>query len=335
MASNPSSKKKPSIIFLMGPTASGKTQLAFSLAEVLPVEIISVDSAQVYRGLDIGSAKPNAEELATVPHHLIDIRDPNQPYSAAEFRLDALKAIDDILSRNKTPLLVGGSMLYFNILLNGLAQMPAANESVRADIEKQAESLGWPAMHQKLAEVDPQSAARLHPNHSQRIARALEVYRVSGQSLSELHEQQQDSDQQTLDHQFQIHQWAIAPKQREVLHRRIGQRFDQMIGLGFEKEVAALRNRGDLNPDLPAIRSVGYRQMWAYLNGDYGDGESSFEEMLEKGKAATRQLAKRQFTWLRGWKNLNWLTTENEFGETANFEQIREQALNSFLQGPI
>lgn len=317
----------------MGPTASGKTQLAFSLAEALPVEIISVDSTQVYRGLDIGSAKPNAEELAKVPHHLIDIRDPNQPYSAAEFRQEALVAIEDILSRNKTPLLVGGSMLYFNVLLNGLADLPPADESVRAEIEKEAQDLGWPAMHQKLAEVDPEAAARLHPNHSQRIARALEVYRLTGQSLSQLHQQQ--SPTSGISQSYQIHQWAIAPEQREVLHQRIADRFDQMIDLGFEQEVVALRQRGDLDPSLPSIRSVGYRQMWSYLDGDFGLDQEGFKTMLEKGKAATRQLAKRQFTWLRAFDKLEWFSTDAEGKQKLNFELIRDQALNSFQKGRI
>jgi len=332
-------KVKPNLIFLMGPTASGKSALAFALAEKIPVEIISVDATQVYCGLDIGSAKPTAEEQARIPHHLIDIRDPALAYSAAEFRRDALTAIDEILSRGKTPLLVGGTMLYFNVLLNGLADLPEADKAVRAAIEAEAAASGWPAMHQKLAQIDPETAARLHPNHSQRIARALEIYRVSGQTMTELHRQQQTLTTATLEDEFNVYQFALMPA-REKLHQTIGERFKQMLNLGFEQEVRGLMQREDLNLTKPSIRSVGYRQMWSYLLGDY-----DFDTMVAKGEAATRQLAKRQITWLRSWNNLCVLNTvdsntedsitEGNFGATRKIEQIRDQALNSLPFGTI
>lgn len=312
---------KPPIIFLMGPTASGKSALAMSLAEVLPVEIISVDSTQVYRSFDIGSAKPSSEEQAQVRHHLLDIRDPANPYSVAEFRIDALDAIKDILARDKIPLLVGGTMLYFKTLLDGMAELPEANAEVRALIEQEAAAKGWPAMHAQLAKVDPSAAARLHPNHSQRIARALEVYRVSGRTLTELHQQQVEADNDGIASLYSIQQLALDTLPREVLHQRIASRFQTMLDLGFEAEVYALKQRGDLDESLPAIRAVGYRQMWAYLHG-----RCDFDEMQQQALAATRQLAKRQLTWLRSWLNLNHLTTMNEHGELPIL-QIREQAL--------
>jgi tRNA dimethylallyltransferase len=290
------------VITLMGPTASGKTDLAIQLCQQLPCDIISVDSALVYRGLDVGSAKPSAEELQQAPHRLIDIRDPEQSYSVAEFRVDALAEIEAILARGRTPLLVGGTMLYFKALLEGLASMPKADPEVRAQIERDAAEHGWPWVHAQLAEVDPETAARLHPNHSQRIERALEVYRVSGVTLSEHHRRQEQSLPP-----YQFLQFAIAPKDRTILHQRIEKRFRQMLEQGFIEEVEGLRQRGTLNLDLPAMRSVGYRQVWQYLDGDY-----DYEEMVAKGVAATRQLAKRQLTWLRGWEALNWLYTDAE-----------------------
>ena len=320
--------KNPTVIFLMGPTASGKSALAFALAEKLPVEIISVDATQVYRGLDIGSAKPSADEQQRVAHHLIDIRDPAETYSVAEFREDALQAVNSIIHRQKIPLLVGGSMLYFNVLLNGLAKLPAADADIRADIEQQAATLGWPAMHQKLAAIDPESAARLHPNHSQRIARALEVFHLTGQTLSELHRQQQ-LHSEGLQQAFAIYQFALIPK-RERLHELIAERFAQMLAQGFVEEVRALQMRHDLNLQLPSIRSVGYRQVWSYLAGDY-----QYDEMVAKGKAATRQLAKRQVTWLRSWQDLHVLSMEDNFGKARSASQICEQALNTLPAVPI
>jgi tRNA dimethylallyltransferase len=301
----------PNIICLMGPTASGKTDLAIQLAEHLNCELISVDSALVYRGLDIGSAKPD------YPHHLVDIRDPAEGYSAAEFVKDATRLIEDITTRGKTPLLVGGTMLYFRALLEGLADMPAADPAIRARIELEAATHGWPHVHAELARVDPESAARIHPNHSQRIGRALEVYRASGITMTEWFARQKarpaikgsdsmifmESDPLIADPL--IAQLAICPADRKVLHRRIEQRFHQMMDQGFLEEVKALYQRGDLHPGLPAIRAVGYRQLWQHLAG-----ECNLEEAVEKGIAATRQLAKRQLTWLRKWPDLGWIYTD-------------------------
>lgn len=299
---------KPLLIFLMGPTASGKTDLAIALREKLPVEIISVDSALVYRQMDIGSAKPSAEEQALAPHRLLDIRDPSEPYSAAEFREDALREIEEIVAQGKIPLLVGGTMLYFKALLEGFANMPAAAPEVRAAIEAEAQQLGWSAIHEQLAAVDPESAAAIHPNHTQRLSRALEVYRVSGQTMTELR-QQQDRQGQNLHQRFNVVQVAITPHRRAVLHERIAKRFELMVQNGFLEEVQRLYGRGDLHPDLPAIRAVGYRQAWEYL-----DGNCTYDEMMTRGIVATRQLAKRQLTWLRGWDQLNWLYTDTEDG---------------------
>ena len=292
------------VICLMGPTASGKTALAIALCQQLNAEIISVDSALVYRGMDIGTAKPTAAELTMAPHHLLDIRDPADSYSAADFRQDALQLISDIQHRGKVPLLVGGTMLYFKALLEGISALPAADAAVRQQLEAEAREQGWAAMHQQLAKIDPVAAARIHPNDPQRINRALEVYRLTGQSLTKL------TAEKTEPFPFSVHQFAIAPTDRSILHQRIAERFMLMLEQGFEQEVQWLRQRGDLHIDLPSIRCVGYRQMWQYL-----DGEHSYGQMVEKGIAATRQLAKRQLTWLRGWPNLHWLKSEAELNE--------------------
>ena len=292
----------PPAICLMGPTASGKTALALALAEHYPLEIISVDSALIYRGMDIGTAKPTTAERARVPHHLIDIRDPAEIYSAAEFRRDALRLMDEITARGRIPLLAGGTMLYFKVLRDGIAAMPAANADIRAQIEAAARERGWPALHAELAAVDPQAAARIHPQHSQRIQRALEIYRVSGESMSALHARQ---DAVELNHR--LIQLAVAPLDRAVLHQRIAARFTQMLAHGFIGEVRALHARGDLHVDLPSIRAVGYRQAWDYIEGRIG-----LAELEERGVIATRQLAKRQFTWLRGWPDLYWLWTDSQ-----------------------
>ena len=297
----------PPAIFLMGPTASGKTDLAMELCRVLPCELISVDSALVYRGMDIGTAKPSKEQLAEFPHRLVDILDPSQSYSAADFRTDALAAMAEITARGKIPLLVGGTMLYFKALLDGLADMPAADAGIRAELEAQAAAHGWQALHDQLAVVDPVSAARIHPNDPQRLIRALEVYRVSGLSMT-AHREQQTA--QTTDAAasgrpqlpYTVANLAIAPADRKVLHDRIATRFSNMLDQGFLDEVLALRSRGDLHPGLPSIRAVGYRQVWDHL-----DAKLTFAEMQERGIIATRQLAKRQFTWLRSWEDLNWL----------------------------
>ncbi|MES2821366.1 MAG: tRNA (adenosine(37)-N6)-dimethylallyltransferase MiaA [Pseudomonadota bacterium] len=297
----------PPAIFLMGPTAAGKTDLAFELARALPCELISVDSALIYRGMDIGTAKPTRAQLAEFPHRLIDICDPADSYSAAQFRGDALAAMAEITARGRIPLLVGGTMLYFKALLEGLAQMPGADPAVRAALEAQALVEGWQALHQELAAVDPASAARIHPNDPQRLIRALEVFRVSGVTMSAHRVQQalQKDDPQAVGHgplPYTVAQLAIAPAQRQVLHGRIAQRFSSMLEQGLIEEVEALRQRSDLHPALPSIRAVGYRQVWEFL-----DGHSSRPEMQERGIIATRQLAKRQFTWLRGWSGLHWL----------------------------
>jgi tRNA dimethylallyltransferase len=296
-------KNLPPAIFLMGPTASGKTDLAIQLCQQLPCEIISVDSALIYRDMNIGTAKPTSAELDLAPHRLINILDPAQSYSAAEFRRDALHAMSEITARGKIPLLVGGTMLYFKALLEGLANMPEADEATRAQIESDALDHGWPYVHAQLAEVDPDSAARIHPNHSQRIERALEVFRVSGVTMTEHHRQQQQCAK--AEFPYQLIQLAVAPLDRTVLHRRIEKRFQLMMEQGLIDEVITLRERGDLHLDLPSMRAVGYRQVWQHLDGDLDR-----EEMIERGVIATRQLAKRQFTWLNGWQDLLWLHTD-------------------------
>ncbi|MGB7996614.1 MAG: tRNA (adenosine(37)-N6)-dimethylallyltransferase MiaA [Photobacterium halotolerans] len=293
-------KSLPQAIFLMGPTASGKTDLAIRLRQQLPVELISVDSALIYRDMDIGTAKPDAAELAQAPHRLIDIRDPSQSYSAADFREDALKEMADIVAAGRIPLLVGGTMLYFKALLEGLSPLPQADPAIRAEIEQQAREQGWLALHEELQQIDPVSATRIHPNDPQRLSRALEVFRISGKTLTELTQTQGE----TLP--YQVHQFAITPMDRAILHQRIEQRFDKMIKAGFEQEVRVLYERGDLHPDLPSVRCVGYRQMW-----DYFDGNCTLDEAVFRGICATRQLAKRQITWLRSWKALTWLDSSD------------------------
>ncbi|WP_440056244.1 tRNA (adenosine(37)-N6)-dimethylallyltransferase MiaA [Pseudoalteromonas sp. T1lg65] len=285
----------------MGPTAAGKTALAIELCQQLNTEIISVDSALVYKGMDIGTAKPSLQELKTAPHHLIDIIDPKESYSVAEFRADAIKLIDQLHQQGKVPVLVGGTMMYFKGLIEGLSPLPEADSKIRAELEREAQAKGWPALHTELSAVDPQAAGKISENDSQRINRALEVYRLTGKTMTEL----QQTKQAELPYQF--HQFAIAPSERSVLHERIEKRFKIMLEQGFKKEVLALYQRDDLHPDLPSIRCVGYRQMWEYL-----DGECDYDEMVFKGIAATRQLAKRQLTWLRGWENVTWLETDEQ-----------------------
>ncbi|WJG09790.1 tRNA (adenosine(37)-N6)-dimethylallyltransferase MiaA [Aliiglaciecola sp. LCG003] len=286
----------PPAIFLMGPTASGKTQLAIELCQQLPCEIISVDSALIYRGMDIGTAKPTAAELAAAPHRLIDILDPAESYSVANFRQDALAAMKEISAKGKIPLLVGGTMMYFKSLVDGLSPLPAADEMIRQGLLEQVELQGWAFMHQRLMQIDPVSAKRIHQNDPQRLLRALEVYEITGKTLTEL--TQQISDQIP----YKVNKFAIVPPDRAILHQRIESRFQLMIANGFEQEVESLMARGDLHLDMPSMRCVGYRQMWHYLQGN-----DKFDDMIFKGVAATRQLAKRQLTWLRSWKNLNLL----------------------------
>ena len=275
---------------IAGPTACGKTAAALALARLRPVEIVSVDSALVYRSMDIGTAKPSAAEMAEVPHHLIDIRDPRESYNAAAFVADATRLIDQIRMRGRLPLLVGGTMLYFKALIDGIDPMPAADRAVRAQLDAQGAALGWPAMHARLAEVDPVTAARLAPNDSQRIQRALEVWHASGQPLSHFHRASDDHATPASNGLL----LSLEPSDRAWLHARIARRFDAMLDAGFLDEVRNLRARGDLTPDMPSMRCVGYRQAWSFL-----DGDGSLVELRERGIAATRQLAKRQITWLR------------------------------------
>jgi tRNA dimethylallyltransferase len=294
----------PFYLCLAGPTASGKTAAALAIAQEHACEIISVDSALVYRGMDIGTAKPNAAELAQVPHHLIDIRDPLSAYSAAEFVRDAQRLIVDITARGKLPLLVGGTMLYFKALFDGLDDMPPANPAVRAALEQEAAEKGWPALHAELAVVDPVTAARLAPADSQRIQRALEVYRISGQPLSRFHTTN-DATKGIADYPVTTGAGALIslePEHRAWLHKRIAQRFDTMLEHGFVDEVRSLRARDDLRPDLPSMRCVGYRQVWEALDAHQTQGFSEplpVAAVRELGVIATRQLAKRQITWLR------------------------------------
>ncbi|MFY1931220.1 tRNA (adenosine(37)-N6)-dimethylallyltransferase MiaA [Achromobacter xylosoxidans] len=281
----------PLVICLAGPTAAGKSASTLALAERWPLEIVNVDSATIYRGMDIGTAKPSPAEQAQVPQHLLDIRDPAQSYSAAEFRADALRLIDEIRARGRIPLLAGGTMMYYKALRDGLDDLPQADPSLRAELEARAARDGWPALHAELARLDPVTAARLAPNDSQRIQRALEICQLSGQPMSALLGRQRAA---TGDDDNRYLTISLEPSERAALHARIEQRFDAMLANGLLEEVRGLHARADLHPGLPSVRCVGYRQMWAHL-----DGEISLEEAREQGIAATRQLAKRQITWLR------------------------------------
>lgn len=316
--------ERPLIITLMGPTASGKTALAMALAEELPCDLISVDSAQVYQGMDIGTAKPDAGTLARTPHQLLDFLDPAEAYSAVRFRQDAMAAIESSIQAGRIPLLVGGTMLYFKALLYGIAQMPAANPSVRRAIEEVAAAEGWPAVHQRLAAVDPAAAKRIKPTDGQRVQRALEVYEVSGRTLTAWQQSQANAQVQkdptaplAADLPAPVLQLALAPQDRGVLHARIEQRFRQMLEQGLVGEVEALAARPDLHSQLPSMRAVGYRQVLDYLAGD-----TSFDQMIEAGVAATRQLAKRQLTWLRSWQHLHWLWTDATGSEVLAPESV-------------
>ncbi len=281
--------QKPPAILLMGPTASGKTALAVAMAQTLNAEIISVDSALVYRGMDIGTAKPTLAERGGIVHHLIDILDPSESFSTGQFRNQALALMADISSRGKLPLLVGGTMLYFSALTQGLAQLPEANAEIRQRLDDELQTLGKEALHARLAQVDPLAAARIHVNDPQRIQRALEVYEISGKPLSSFF-----ADEQQAERPYRFIKLIVAPEQRHTLHDKIAERFKLMLAQGFLDEVKALQQRGDLNESMPSIRCVGYRQAWSYLQGEY-----DVTEMQEKAIIATRQLAKRQFTWLR------------------------------------
>jgi tRNA dimethylallyltransferase len=298
----------------MGPTAAGKTDLAIEIAKRFPVEIISVDSALVYRGMDIGTAKPDSETLAAFPHHLVDIVDPEQPYSAGRFRDDALTLMADITARGKIPLLVGGTMLYFNALQRGLADLPEADPQVRAKLEQLAEQKGMAYLHQQLQQIDPVAAKRIHVNDPQRLQRALEVYEISGKTLTEL------TQQPTQSLPYQVIKIIISPFERAVLHQRIADRYHQMVDAGFIDEVQNLRQRKGCHKNLPSIRAVGYRQAWAYL-----DGETDEAEFIEKAIIATRQMAKRQITWLRAQHDGVWFNSAESLPTEAVSEYISAQ----------
>ncbi|MGK2915540.1 MAG: tRNA (adenosine(37)-N6)-dimethylallyltransferase MiaA [Porticoccaceae bacterium] len=303
---------RPLVVFLMGPTAMGKTDLAVALVEHLPLDIISVDSAQVYRGMDIGTAKPDAELRARVPHRLIDIRDPAETYSVAEFLVDVQREIAATITAGRIPFLVGGTLHYFRVLLDGLANLPPACADFRQALAIEAEAKGWAHLHARLAAVDPETAASLHPNHSQRIQRALEVYELTGVPLAVVQREHRANSGwgiPPLAARYRVVQLALLPDNRQLLHSRIEQRFAQMLELGFVGEVERLYRRGDLVPTLPALRAVGYRHVWGFLAGEY-----DFSEMTRRAVAATRQLAKRQLTWLRGWERSDDVQVENSDG---------------------
>ena len=289
------------VITIMGPTASGKTDLAMKLSEQINGELISVDSALIYKDMDIGTAKPTAQELEQHPHKLISFLDPKETYSAADFRRDALFEIEQAYCKGKTPILVGGTMMYFKSLIEGISQLPEADPAIRMEIEAEAKEKGWDFLHTQLAEVDPVAAERIHPNDPQRINRALEVYRVSGKTMTELQKKEKES------FPYPVKQFAFQCEDKSLLHQRIEKRFHLMLEQGFEQEVQSLYNRGDLHLDLPSMRSVGYRQMWEYL-----EGKLDWEEMIFRGVVATRQLAKRQLTWLKNWKDMTPLVIGQE-----------------------
>ena len=303
----------PPAIALMGPTASGKTRLAIELAKALDGEVISVDSALVYRGMDIGTAKPSLEEREGIPHHLIDILDPAESYSTGRFRDEAFRAMQDIANRGKLPILAGGTMLYFNALFYGLSTLPSADSEIRRQIDEEAASVGWAKLHAQLVEIDPEAAARIHPNDPQRIQRALEVYRLTGVPLSVL-----CAETKSPPLPFDLVKLIVAPANREALHDRIRQRFLAMIEHGVIDEVRALYERGDLHADLPSIRAVGYRQVWAYLEGEYDR-----DTMIKRGIIATRQFAKRQFTWLRREEDALRYVSEDEGLAEAVLRDVR------------
>ena len=305
MRNNLANSQKLPVIFLMGPTASGKTDLAISLREHMPVELVNVDSAQIYQQMDIGTAKPDAETLRKAPHRLLGFCDPSKAYSAADFAIDAKKEIADIHQMGRIPLLVGGSMLYFKVLLEGLSDLPPADADIRKGIQEQADRDGWATVHQQLQLVDPTTANKLHPNHSQRIQRALEVYKITGTPLSELQSQSEGG----IEDDYEVRQYALVMQNRALLHQRIEQRFKAMMEAGFAAEVEQLFQRGDLHADLPSIRAAGYRQLW-----DYFEGHCGLDEAVEKAIIATRQLAKRQQTWLRNWPNSKEIQVDNQQG---------------------
>lgn len=329
----------PPAIFLMGPTASGKTDLAMALCDRLPCDIISVDSAMIYRGMDIGTAKPTPEELSRAPHRLIDICDPADTYSAADFRRDALAAMAEISAAGRIPLLVGGTMMYFKALLHGMSGLPAASPDLRRALEQEAETRGWEALHRELTNRDPVAAARIHPHNRQRLLRAVEVLRLTGKPISDFWKAESTPEPNAIQQNggiedytyftrwqadetpllpYTVVQLAIVPPERKLLHERISQRFANMLEAGFLDEVRALMLRDDLHPDLPSMRCVGYRQAWSYLSG-----ADDYQTFVGKGVAATRQLAKRQLTWLRKWSDVDWLDSSDELVIEAALKKIR------------
>ena len=326
-------RRQPSAIALMGPTASGKTALAMALADRWPCEIISVDSAQIYKGMDIGTAKPDAATLQRFPHALIDLVEPDETYSVASFRRDARAAMAAALAAGRMPLLVGGTMMYFKALFYGIDELPPGDAAVRAQITEQARREGWSSVHRRLAECDPRAAARIAPGDPQRLQRALEVFLVSGRRLSDwqsgagqVPEHKRAQPRFAADLPCPILPVALAPAERSVLHQRIAQRYRQMLADGLVAEVCRLRERGDLHAALPAMRCVGYRQVWDYLDlgggADQGDVSRRYEDMVERGIIATRQLAKRQLTWLRSWRGLHWVVTDE-----SNAAVVRPEAM--------
>lgn len=308
--------RQPTIVCLLGPTASGKTALALQLLKAAPFEIISVDSALVYKGMNIGTAKPTADILAVAPHRLIDFLDPSEPYSAARFCVDAQREIADIVAQGHIPLLVGGTMLYFRALLQGMASMPPADQNVRDDLGREAEQVGWQVLHQELMRVDPLAASRIHPNDPQRIQRALEVYRLSGKPISSWH-----SDPSEV-FPYQVVLLGMLPADRALLHERIAVRFAQMLAAGFVEEVQQLYDRGDLNLSMPSMRAVGYRQIWEHL-----EGRVTYEEMSAKALIATRQLAKRQITWLRSMPKIQFFDCLNNDLESGVLKALRHSRI--------
>ena len=304
------------VVLIMGPTASGKTDLALRLAEHASIQIISVDSAMVYRGMDIGTGKPTPEILRRFPHELVDILDPSEAYSAGQFVRDARAAIERAHTQGKLPLLVGGTMLYFRALRHGLAQMPSADAAIRAEIDAEAATIGWPAMHARLAQIDPKAAARIQPKDAQRIQRALEVFRLSGRTLSELHAQARIPDER-----LRYFAYAWVPSDRERLYNAIQVRFERMMDAGLLEEVRSLYERGDLHADLPAMRSVGYRQLWEHL-----DGKAALDSAVEQAILATRHLARRQLIWLRSERDVTWM---DALESSADAQMV--QAIDSVL----
>ena len=307
------------VIFLIAPTAAGKTEIAVALIKHFPCDIISVDSAMIYRGMTIGTAKPSKEILAIAPHKLIDICEPNETYSAAQFCHDAYQAIEDIIQQQRIPLLVGGTMLYFRALQQGLSQLPTANPIIREKILNEAQLYGWDILHNRLKKIDPAAAKRIHPNDPQRLQRALEIIELTGQTPSDIYAKKNH-----INFPFPVINIVVSPSNRDVLHERIAVRFHQMLSQGFIDEVTHLRERGDLNLNMPAMRAVGYRQVWEYL-----EGKLTYDEMVDRGIIATRQLAKRQLTWLRAWPNCTWFDSleQNVFDKIS--EHISNRVINN------